>query len=59
MQVGDLVISRAEIYKEHPVYGIIVADVGLSSCKTRMWHIRWINGTWCVLHQFNLEVVCK
>ena len=59
MKVGDLVISRADRYKEHPVHGIIVADMGHSSCETHMWRIQWVDGTWCVLHQFNLEVVCK
>ena len=60
MQVGDLVISRADRHKKHPVHGIIIADMGLSWQKDNMmWRIEWADGTWCVLHESNLEVISE
>ena len=60
MQVGDLVISRGYRNKEHPVHGIIVADMGLSWQKDKMmWRIEWSDGSWCVLHESNLELISK
>ena len=60
MQVGDLVISRSDKHKEHPMHGIILADRGLSWQKSKMmWLVEWTDGTWGILHECNLEAVCK
>jgi hypothetical protein len=61
MQVGDLVKSRATRWmQEQTEFGIIIADKGLSWQKdNRMWLVEWLDGTWGVLHESNLEAVCK
>ena len=59
MKIGDLVKSRATRWMpEQTEFGIIIADKGLSWQKgNMMWLVEWSDGTWCVLHESNLEVI--
>ncbi len=63
MKIGDLVKQRH--FKEHkypkpPMYGIIVGNRGLSwQREYRMWFVEWTDGTCGVLHEYNLEAICK
>ena len=61
MQVGDLVQSRATKWMPEQIeFGIIIANKGLSWQKNkRMWLVEWTDGTYGVLHEYNLVAVCK
>jgi len=60
MQVGDLVRSRGTNGIPQNEFGIIIADKGLSwQNHHMMWLVGWSDGSWCVLHEYNLEAVCK